>query len=358
MGAPEAVKALVEDKLVSALRTAAAMKTLEQLNSERDDFLMEVTKLVAEDLKSNGLVLETVTISKLDQTDEKFLKTSNIFDAQGARKIAEITQINLTERNRLVRLGEQERMKQDVSAKKELLELAQEQKSAEAVQAAEVAKVNAETARDAKEKGIEASRKVELAEIEKQKLIEVAARQQRRSIEVAERAAQEEIAAAEQRRVTAEQMLAEAEAGREQARQAIETVKVQQEAERNKMQQVIEAQAQAEQQLLADRFKADADAYGRQKAAEAERIAVSAEASATLERATAEAEAERQRAQGEKARAMIPVEVAREQVAVERDRINTVVKPELEAREKHGKVAQDFELAQLRITSNGKSGSR
>ncbi|MEM1418110.1 MAG: hypothetical protein AAGH15_24655, partial [Myxococcota bacterium] len=34
-----------------------------------------------------------------------------------------------------------------------------------------------------------------------------------------------------------------------------------------------------------------------------------------------------------------------------RDRIETVVKPELEAREKHGKVAQEFELAKLRIAA-------
>ena len=96
MSSSGAVKELVEDKLVSALRTAAAGKTLEQLNSERDEFLAEVMKLVADDLRSNGLILETATISKLDQTDERFLKVENIFDAQGRRKIAEITQQNLT----------------------------------------------------------------------------------------------------------------------------------------------------------------------------------------------------------------------------------------------------------------------
>ena len=117
-----AVRALVEDKLVSALRTAAAMKTLEQLNSERDEFLTEVMKLVENDLLSNGLILETVTISRLDQTDEVYLKESNIFDAQGRRKIAEITQTNLTERNRLVREGEQARKAQDVTTQQRVLE--------------------------------------------------------------------------------------------------------------------------------------------------------------------------------------------------------------------------------------------
>lgn len=346
-----AVKALVEDKLVSALRTAAASKTLEQLNSERDEFLTEVMKLVAEDLKNNGLVLETVTISRLDQTDGSFLKKENIFDAQGARKIAEITQQNLTERNRLLRNGEQLRKRQDVEAQEELLNLERKQSEVEAAQAAEVAKAKAEAERAAQQKKIDAERQVQLTEIERAKAVEVAARQQQQAIEVAEREAQEQIAEAERKRALMEQKLAEAEAERERARQAIETVKVEQDAERRKLHGIIDAQAQAEQQFVAEQRKADAEAYTRQKAADAMKAAADAEAVAIRKKAEAEAEAERQKASGEKARAMIPVEVQREQVSVDRDRIETVVKPELEAREKHGQVAQDFELAQLRISA-------
>ncbi|HJV33218.1 MAG TPA: SPFH domain-containing protein, partial [Patescibacteria group bacterium] len=61
------VRSLVEDKLVSALRNAAAKKSLEELNSNRDGFMEEVVKIVTGDLKHNGLTLESVTISKLDQ---------------------------------------------------------------------------------------------------------------------------------------------------------------------------------------------------------------------------------------------------------------------------------------------------
>jgi hypothetical protein len=68
-----------------------------------------------------------------------------------------------------------------------------------------------------------------------------------------------------------------------------------------------------------------------------------------LKKATAEAEADKLRASAEKARAMVPVEVRRAEVDVERTRVETVVKPELEAREKHGKVAQDFEIAKMQV---------
>ena len=347
-----AVRALVEDKLVSALRTAAAMKTLEQLNSERDEFLTEVMKLVENDLLSNGLILETVTISRLDQTDEVYLKESNIFDAQGRRKIAEITQTNLTERNRLVREGEQARKAQDVTTQQRVLDLEQLEREARARQAAEVDKVEAQTTQSARAKAIEAEREVELALVRKQEALEVASREQQRAVEIAEREKQERVAEAERKRATAERALAEAEAEREQARQRVETVKVTEEAERQKRRAVLEAQAQAETAFVADQRKADADAYTRQKQAEAQKAAADAEAEAIRKKAEAEAEAERQRALGEKAKAMVPVEVQRAQVDVDRDRVETVIKPELEAREKHGAVAQEFEIAKLRVAAD------
>ena len=346
---PSEVRALVEDKLVSALRTAAASKTLEELNSERDEFLADAMRLVGEDLKSNGLVLETVTISKLDQTDDRFLKAENIFDAQGKRKIAEITQQNLTERNRLLREGEHLRKQQDVAARQAVLELERQEQEAEAKQNAEVQKSRAEAPRDAHVKTIETNRQVELAAVEKQKSLEVASRLHQQAVEIAEREKQERVAEAEQKRALAERALAEAEAERERARQNLETVRVTAEAERDKAQKVSHAEAQAEMQYVTEQRRADADAYAKHKQAEAQRLAADAEAEAIRKRAEANAEAERQRALGERARAMVPVEVKRAEVELDRERVENVITRELEAREKHGRVAQEFELAKLRV---------
>ena len=243
MGDPQAVRGLVEDKLVSALRTAAASKTLEQLNSERDDFLAEVMKFVAGDLLSNGLILETVTISRLDQTDEKFLKDSNIFDAQGRRKIAEITQQNLTERNRLVREGERARAEQDVVTTQELLELERQEKEAGARQRAAIEKTEQQSTLEAREKGIAVQRQLDLSEIAKIQALEVAARVQQSATQIAEREKDRKIAEAETLRAAAESALADAEVERETARQKVETVRVKEEAERARVKSVIEAQA-------------------------------------------------------------------------------------------------------------------
>src|SRR5688572_27112559 len=112
---------------------------------------------------------------------------------------------------------------------------------------------------------------------------------------------------------------------------------------------VIDAQAAADQRFLSEQRRADAEAYALEKHAEAQRGAAGAGATALRTRAEAEAEAEERRARGERARAMVPVEVERAKVDVERERVDNVVKPELEARELHGKVAQEFELAKLRV---------
>jgi len=342
------VATLVEDKLVSALRQVAATKTLEELNTRRDEFMKEVRNVVTEDLTHNGLTLETATISKLDQTDPKNLRDDNIFDAQGKRTIAEITQRQLTERNRLERGGEQERTQQDVETRKRVLELERQKAEALAAQQAEVSKVQAEKEREAQEKQIEARRAIELANVQKEQAIAVALREQQRAVEVAERKKQEAVALAEKERAAAESQLALAEAERERAKQVIKTVEVEAAAERDKKKRVIEAEALAQQKFVEAQRGADADAYRTQKQAEGRKAAADAEAEAVTKKAEADANAAKLRAEGERAVALVPVQVQQEQVEVERRRVD-VLKQELEAREKHGRAAQDFELSKMRI---------
>lgn len=361
------VAKLVEDKLVSALRTVAATKTLEELNTDRDDFVKKVTDGVTTDLNHNGLTLEGVTISKLDQTDPKALRDDNIFDAQGKRTIAEITQKQLTERNALERAGEQARTKQDVETRQAVLQLEQTKAQAEAEQSAAIAKIKAEQERAAQEKQIEAQRQIELANVEKARQIEVAQREQQKAVEVAERGKQEAIVAATQKvevaerakqaaiaqaeaeRAAKEAELARAEADREKERQAIKTVTVEAEAERAKTTQVIGAQAEAERQYTAATKAADADAYRMQKEAEGKKAAAEAEAEAITKRAQADAAAAEARAKGEQAIQMVPVQVKQAEVDVEAKRVQ-VLQQELQARAEHGSAMQQFEIEKLRIT--------
>ncbi len=349
MGNHEAVKGLVEDKLVSALRTAAATRTLEELNTKRDSFVKEVTDMVKPDLEHNGLMLEVVTISRLDQTDPKQLRADNIFDAQGLRTIAEVTQKQETLRNQLVREGEQARKAQDVATVQKVLELQRTQAEAEATQRAQVQIVQADKDREAQEKQIAAKRAVELAELEKGKALEVAAEERQSAQLVAEQRKQQATAEAEALRAVADAGRAEAEAKAEGARQEIVTVQVKAEAEREGQKSVIAARAEAERGLVTVQKAADGVAYRMEKEADGQKAAAGAEAEAITKRADAEASAAEARARGAKAEQMVPVEVQRELVGVEKQRVD-VLSQELQARTEHGAAAQNFEIAKLRIT--------
>jgi uncharacterized membrane protein YqiK len=88
---PDEIKDLVEQRLISALRTVAAGQTLDDLHAKRQEFAEQVQANVAEDLKTNGITLESVSVSSLDQTPvDELASNSAIFDAKGRRKITEI----------------------------------------------------------------------------------------------------------------------------------------------------------------------------------------------------------------------------------------------------------------------------
>jgi flotillin len=372
------VAQIIEDKLVSALRTAAARKSLEQLNSERNEFLKEVVELVTQDLTHNGFTLETVTISKLDQTDVGNLKADNIFDAQGMRTIAEITQKNLTEKNAIVRRGEQERTAQDVETRKRVLDLERTRAEAEASQTSQIAVIQAEQTRTSREKQISAEQAVEIARVEQSRAVEVAVRQQQAAIETAERTKQQAITEAEQKlevarrqqlkavadaealKAAAEAKLAEAEAERQRARQGILTVEQVATSDREKQKAIISAQAEAERNYVTAQKAADGDAYKLRTQAEARKVSAEADADATRRKAEAEAQARKLAAEaeqatlvahanGQKAQAMVPIEVKAREVEIDKQRVEEVLKPELQARAEYGEAAQNFELAKIRI---------
>src|SRR5688500_7847283 len=242
----EAVSELVQEKLVSALRTVAATKELVELHSKRDEFASSVQEIVQHDLASNGLSLESVTISALDQTDSSALQERNVFDAQGLRKIAEITQKARIERNEIERESERQVAEKDVATRKKVLELQRDQAEFEAEQRMKVANVQAARQREIAEfklhqdeaiakRDIEKLRTIETSEVERRLVVEQAEiakkvaiiakmKEQetadilkKQAVEVAEKAKQVAVAEKERERATAigQVMAAEAEAERE-----------------------------------------------------------------------------------------------------------------------------------------------
>ena len=69
---PNELKNLVEGKFVDSLRAVAAEMAMEELHEKRVDFVQKVQQVVSEDLHKNGLELETVSLTGLDQTGFKY----------------------------------------------------------------------------------------------------------------------------------------------------------------------------------------------------------------------------------------------------------------------------------------------
>src|SRR5690606_26378501 len=126
-------------------RTVAATKTLNELHTKRSDFADAVQAIVEQDLKHNGLTLESTTISRLDQTPPNALREQdNVFDAQGLKTIAAVVQAQRVERNRIERVADQQVKQQEVESQKFIYAQERERAQVEAEQVAQIKQARAE----------------------------------------------------------------------------------------------------------------------------------------------------------------------------------------------------------------------
>jgi flotillin len=380
----ENVEQLVSEKLVSALRAIASQMELFEIHTRRDEFAERVKEHVKSDLEANGLLLESVTISELDQTDPSELSDNNVFDAQGKKKITEITAAAMVERNNLEREAERARKIQDVATRQKILELERQQAEAEAGQRTEIAKFQAEKSREAQEAVIAQERSVQIAriekdtaleaaEIERQKTVETArvgqektvqaatiAREQElqragverdQAVEMAQRVKQIAIANKETERAVAEEGAFIAQAAQEKAKQQVITVTQIAEADRDASKKLIAARQEIERDKIRQQTEAEVAAFTRVTSAQAEQDAATKQSAAKFQLAQAEAQAKEQVARGEKAQQMVAVEVARENVVVEQARVD-VERRQLENRQEFAEAGIRLEVEKLRIQAD------
>ncbi|MCY4467884.1 MAG: SPFH domain-containing protein [Thiotrichales bacterium] len=140
----EKVRNLLEAKIVSALRSFAATKTLSELHENRDAFAKAVQNSVVESFHANGLTLEEVTIVTLEQSGKEFFDKDNVFDAEGLKVITAITsdarrQVHNTEKRTTVSIRQRE-----LDTQLELLEIEKQEAFARAHQDREVANEQAQ----------------------------------------------------------------------------------------------------------------------------------------------------------------------------------------------------------------------
>ncbi|MEW6443151.1 MAG: SPFH domain-containing protein [bacterium] len=359
----ENVSSLVFEKLVSALRSVAATKDLIELQSKRIEFADSVLEACKHDLAQNGLTLETVTISKLDQTDPTNLSDSNIFDAQGKRKIAEITQEANVRRNEIEKAAQQAIENKNVETTKAILNLQLDQKRAEAEQQRDVKVAQAEANKASEIFRIQQEQEVQMRDIERnrtiqegavaqQKVVETATVEKEKTVEVTQRNKEIAVANAEQQKAEAEKNKLLARVEQEKANQEVMNVEKIRNAQREADMRLVDAKMEIEKQKLNQQMHADVEAYKQVKIAEGQKLAAQNEAEAIIRKAEAEKQAKVLAAEGERARQIVPVDVSREQVSVNAAQVE-VDRKAMEYKATYERVSVEFELSKKRIDVEG-----
>lgn len=379
---------LFHAKFSEALKTVGKQMDFTDLYTKREELRYRIIEVIGVDL--NGYHLEDAAIDYLEQTPLTQLDPANVLDAQGIRKITELTAVEHVRTNEAQRTEEKEITRQNVDARETILELERRQADAEIKQRREIdtvrAREEAETARvveeerlrsqgaflkteeqlgiqrenQAREVAVAAKNRerviaVESERIEKDRLLEVIARERetqltRIAAEKEVEAEKREIAEVIRERVAVDRTVAEQE-------ESIKKLRAVEEAERQRQAVIIAAEAEAQEKLVKDikaaeaaeqaathraaeeltlaeaRLKtADLDARAKLRLAEGVQAEAAAEGLAAVQVRDKEAEviekAGRAEAEATEARMRAEAEGARAQALAEADAIGEKLKAE------------------------------
>lgn len=168
---PELLNVLFESKFSEALKTIGKRFDFVELYDAREKFRDEIINLIGRQL--NGYFLDDAAIDYLEQTPIEFLDEENILDAEGIKKIRDLTAQQITQANKIQREKEKVIKKQDVEAREAILELEKQQAEKEEIQRREVASTKAREVAETQRIQEEERTKSERARLLREREIEV-----------------------------------------------------------------------------------------------------------------------------------------------------------------------------------------
>lgn len=289
------IRSLFDAKFSEALKTVGKQFDFIQLYEQRDQFRDEILKVIGTDL--NGFVLDDAAIDYLEQTPLEMLDPDNILDAEGIKKITDLTASQAKLSNNIQRDKEKVIKQQDVEAREAILELERQLAETEAKQAREVEIVKLREQAETDKVREEEHQKAERARITAAEEIEIAEENRQRQVLVAQRN-KERTDAVEVERVERERMLEQIERERVTALKDIEKEKAV-EVEKKNIQEVIKDRVALEKTVVIEQEKIkDTEAFaGADRHKQVTVTTAEAEAAEQLIRQVKEAEARKEAAQ-------------------------------------------------------------
>lgn len=281
------LKDLIQGRFVDAMGGAAAKMSLEQIHENRQDFVKEVKKEVADSLSQDGLELESVSLTSLDQTDIKLFNPSNTFDAEGLTRLTEQIENRKKKRNDIEKDTMVAMRTKNLEAEKRSLEIERDTEYARldheaevsiqrAQRKSEIANENAAREREIESTKIKEREVVERTRIEMEREIERLEIKRRQSVELEEQSREIAVSLKSKERSEAQANAEAARALMVEAQERVLTVRDTEIANRQKLIELIAAAKVAESEATRVKILAEAEKIASQDRADADRIAVSA----------------------------------------------------------------------------------
>ncbi len=288
---------ILEGKLVDAMLSVAASYTMDELQDNRGRYAKEISEMLGENLSQNGLMLESVSLTRIDQTPFHALDENNAFNALGMRRLAEIIAVNKKERAVIEADADVSVRQSQLDATKRKLTISREEEEAMIDQQREIEIARSRSAAKTAEEQSQSEKRRESARIEREREVRMSeiARDtelRRQSLESelnsAVKKSENLIALAKQREeeARAEAEAIAAKASEAEAEERVQTVRETAAAERKKALALIRAAEQAEVDDV--RVKSEADTVVSM--AEADAKAIRDRASAMRDQLVTEAE--------------------------------------------------------------------
>ena len=304
---------LIEGKLVDTLRSVAAQQTMDELHEGRGAFVKDVKSALTEEIRRNGLELESVSLTALDQTPFTALDENNAFNAVGMRKLAEVIANSKKERATIDADAEVSVRRSAMEAAKRTLQIDLEEQEAQieqvktleslrASQLAEIAASKAQSEIAANAAKIEMEKSIRASDIRREEEISKAEIAQRLAVQTAEQQRNITLRKQSMDEAKAEAAASGARAEAVKAAEDVETAKAVAVAERGKSLDLISAEKESQVHGLRKQHAAETEADTMVKLAGARLKAAQADADAEKVKLTAMAEEMALRA--ENARAM------------------------------------------------------
>ncbi len=284
---PQALKELVEGKFVDALRAVAAEMAMEELHEQRVSFVQKVQAAVSEDILKNGLELESVSLTGLDQTNREFFNPNNVFDAEGLTKMTQAIEERRKSRNEIEQNTQVAIARKNLEAQQEQFTITRDSEYARLNNEREIAiridQQNAEIESLRAQRATEA----EAARTLSRQQVKEAAIKADQAIALSEQTSATAIAAKSEEQSKAEAKADAARALAAKAAEEVETARLTEIAERTKRIQLIEAEQEAQKASINIVVSSDAEKQAAKNRAEAARTLAQGEAEAAKLKAAA-----------------------------------------------------------------------